>query len=204
MQTLLCIDRQGGKAVLTLSTGETLCMPRAMLKERPYRAGAPFDRSAFDDFMRERAYPFAMQKAVALLSVRSRSAREIRCALLSCAYPEETIARVLSRLEDAGYIDDMDFAAQYASSRAERGLGPRRVAMELRQKGLGDSEIRDAMAAFDEDAQLESALLAAKKASRGRDLTNRSDRQKVLGALSRRGFSVGVARRALELLLKET
>ena len=49
------VRRIHGRAVLTLSTGETLSMPRAMLKERPYRGGTPFDRDNFDAFLRERA-----------------------------------------------------------------------------------------------------------------------------------------------------
>ena len=71
------VRRIHGRAVLTLSTGETLSMPRAMLKERPYRSGTPFDRDSFDAFLRERAYPFAMEKAVALLASRARTETEI-------------------------------------------------------------------------------------------------------------------------------
>ena len=69
---LISVQRSHGRATLVLSTGETLVMPRAMLKERPYRGGTPFDREAFDSFLRERSYPFAVEKAVALLAMRSR------------------------------------------------------------------------------------------------------------------------------------
>ena len=66
---LISVHRDHGRATLTLSSGETLAMPRAMLKERPYRGGTPFDREAFDSFLLERSYPFAMEKAVALLAM---------------------------------------------------------------------------------------------------------------------------------------
>lgn len=52
-----------------------------MLKERPYRGGTPFDREAFDTFLSERSYPFAMEKAVALLAMRPRTQQEIADAL---------------------------------------------------------------------------------------------------------------------------
>ena len=71
--TLTGVRRIHGRALLMLSNGETLSMPRAMLKERPYRSGTPFDRDSFDAFLRERAYPFAMEKAVALLASRART-----------------------------------------------------------------------------------------------------------------------------------
>ena len=78
---LISVQRSHGRATLVLSTGETLAMPRAMLKERPYRSGTPFDREAFDSFLLERSYPFAMEKAVALLAMRSRTQQEIADAL---------------------------------------------------------------------------------------------------------------------------
>lgn len=73
---LLSVRRDHGRAALTLSNGETLVMPRAMLKERPYRGGTPFDREAFDAFLSERSYPFAMEKAVALLAMRPGRSRK--------------------------------------------------------------------------------------------------------------------------------
>lgn len=90
---LLSVRRDHGRAALTLSNGETLVMPRAMLKERPYRGGTPFDREAFDTFLSERSYPFAMEKAVALLAMRPRTQQEIADALRKNAYPARTIAR---------------------------------------------------------------------------------------------------------------
>ena len=84
---LISVQRSHGRATLVLSTGETLVMPRAMLKERPYRGGTPFDREAFDSFLRERSYPFAVEKAVALLAMRSRTQQEIADALRKNAYP---------------------------------------------------------------------------------------------------------------------
>ena len=74
---LVSVRRDRGRALLTLSNGETLAMPRAMLKERPYRGGTPFDPGAFHAFIDERSYSFAMEKAVALLAMRPRTQQEI-------------------------------------------------------------------------------------------------------------------------------
>ena len=91
-----------------------------MPQERPYRGGTPFDREAFNSFLRERSYPFAVEKAVALLAMRSRTQQEIADALRKNAYPERTIARVMARLDEAGYINDTDFAEQWAASRTTK------------------------------------------------------------------------------------
>ena len=71
--TISSVKRVHGRACLILSSGETLAMPRAMLKERPYRGGMPFDRAQFHAFLLERSYPFALDKAVSLLASRART-----------------------------------------------------------------------------------------------------------------------------------
>ena len=132
------VKRIHGRAMLTLSDGEILSMPRAMLKERPYRVGMPFDKASFDLFLRDRAYPFAIEKAVALLASRARTEKEIVDALKRNAYPEHVIARVMARLHEAGYLNDMDFAEHWAAARTNKGMGSRRIRMELRQKGISN------------------------------------------------------------------
>lgn len=197
------VRRIHGRAVLTLSNGETLSMPRAMLKERPYRGGTPFDRESFSAFLRERAYPFAMEKAVALLASRARTEKEIADALRQNAYPEQTIARVMARLHEAGYLDDEDFAGQWAASRASKGLGARRIRMELRQKGVDPDTIESAISAVDEEERMDGAMKAAQKAARGKDLSLPAERQKVLAALARRGYDFALARAALTQLMQD-
>lgn len=201
---LLGVRRDRGRATLTLSNGETLAMPRAMLKERPYRGGTPFDRDAFDAFLSERSYPFAMEKAVALLAMRPRTQQEIADALRKNAYPERTVARVMARLDEAGYINDTDFAEQWAASRTNKGMGSRRIRMELRRKGVDGEAIDEALTAIDEDDMLSGALKAARKASSGKDITDPKDRQKILAALARRGYGYSEAKQALDMLKEET
>jgi len=205
MQNLMLtgVRRVHGRAILSLSNGESLTMPRAMLKERPYRGGTPFDRASFDAFIRERAYPFAMDKAVALLASRARTEKEIADALLKNAYPEEVVARVMARLHEAGYLDDGDFAERWASSRATKGMGARRIRMELRQKGVDADTIERTITSMDAEQLSDGALMAARKAARGKDLSLPSERQKVLAALARRGYDYAAARQALQALMEE-
>jgi len=174
-----------------------------MLKERSYRSGMPFDRASFNALMDERSYPFAMDKAVALLSLRSRTEKEIAECLRKNAYPEKTIARVMARLVEAGYLNDAAFAESWAASRANKGMGSRRICMELRQKGVSQQEIDSALSAIDEDDMLEGAIKAAEKAARGRDLSSSIDRQKILAALARRGYDYASARQALQTIMTQ-
>jgi len=194
------VRRIHGLAILTLSNSETLSMPRAMLRERPYRSGMPFDKTSFDVFLRERSYSFAMDKAIALLASRARTEKEIVDALRKNAYPEEAIARVMARLLEAGYLNDADFAEHWAASRINKGMGSLRIRMELRQKGVSQEEIDEALSSLDEEEILSGAVRIAEKAARGKDLSSSADRQKILSALARRGYDFSTAKQALEAL----
>ena len=196
------VKRVHGRATLTLSTGEMLNMPRAMLRERPYKCGMPFDRQAFDAFIRGRSYPFALEKAVTQLAARARTEKEIVDSLRKNAYPEEAIAKAMARLQESGYINDADFAAQWTAARTSKGLGTRRIRMELRRKGVNQQEIDQALSDVDDDELMHGALKAAEKAARGKDLSSPADRQKVLAALARRGFDFSLAKQALQKLME--
>ena len=200
---LVSVRRDRGRVILTLSNGETLTMPRSMLKERPYRGGMPFDHCAFHTFIAERSYSYAMEKAVALLALHPRTQQEIVKALSSNAYPEQTIARVMARLDEAGYVNDTDFAEQWASSRSAKSMGARRIQMELRQKGVDSDTIALALSNLDADDMFSGALKAARKSAVGKNLSDIKDRQKIMAALARRGYDYSTARQALETLLDE-
>lgn len=197
------IKRIHGRAVLTLTDGETLSMPRAMLKERPYRSGMPFDHASFETFIHERSYPFALEKAVSMLAMRSRSQKELKDALQRNAYPEHTIRRVLERMLEAGYIDDAGFAKSWACARTTRGMGARKISMELRQKGVSSETIDETLSSLDEDAVFDGALKIARKAAHGKDIASPSDRQKISAALIRRGYDYSTARQVLAVLIDE-
>lgn len=199
--TISSVRRIHGCAVLTLSNGDVLTMPRALLKERPYKGGMPFDRQAFDTLVQERSYAFALERAVAQLATRARTEKEIVDCLRKNAYPEEDIAKVMARLNEAGYINDAEFAEQWISSRANKGLGFRRIRMELRQKGVEQAEIDHALSSIEDEDVMAGALKAAQKASRGKDLASPSDRRKILAALARRGYDFTTAKRTLQMLI---
>lgn len=198
------IKRIRGKAILQLSNGTTLSMPRVMLKESPYRSGMVFDRSSFDTFLIDRSYSYALEKAIRLLAARSRTEKEIEISLRQNAYPEITITRVMERLLKANYLNDSEFAANWAASRSTKGIGVSRIRMELRQKGIAQEEIDSALEALEDADIIVSAIKVAEKSARGKDLSSREDQQKVIAALVRRGYDFSVARRALLDILNQS
>ena len=53
----------------------------------------------------------------------------------------------------SGLIDDSQFTEAWVRARSTgRAMGPRRIAWELRQKGVDAEVVRDAVTSFDEEA----------------------------------------------------
>ncbi len=60
--------------------------------------------------------------------------------------PAEAVAAVLADLTAAQILDDTRFAAQYVAYHAQRGQGPRRIAMDLDNRGVAQPLIEAALA----------------------------------------------------------
>lgn len=98
--------------------------------------------------------------------------------------PQELADRVYQRLEQKGYIDDAAFARHWAAYRHQRkGVSQRKLALELRAKGIAESLVRQVLAESGRSDTQEIDKVIAKKAAR-----YAGDRQKFIIYLQRQGF----------------
>jgi regulatory protein len=137
-----------------------------------------------------------------LLSYRPRSCEEVRRRLRKKDYTEDTIEEAIERLERAGLLDDRAFARYWIENRFR--FNPRGKAFlrqELRQKGVRDRVIEEALDGYDEQTAAEEAAAAAVR--RLRRLDEPTFRRKLIGYLRRRGFFYGTIRPIVEELVAE-
>ena len=74
-------------------------------------------------------YEKARQKALRYLAYRSRSVEEVRSKLADQGFDDAVIKKVIDRFCDLGYLDDSNFAGQWARSLATHRLwGDRKIA----------------------------------------------------------------------------
>jgi regulatory protein len=130
----------------------------------------------------------AYQQALKLLNDRPRSHAEVERNLKDHEFSEDVIAGVLDRLTRSGFLDDGHFAQAWVENRSEfRPRGASLLRMELRQRGLQDEAIQEALQDIDEE---ELAYRAGLKQARKLDgLDWNQFRQKLYGFLARRGFN---------------
>ena len=143
--------------------------------------------------------------ALRALMRRAHSIFELRIYLERRAEERETVSRVLARLKQEKLIDDEKYALDFTRSRASgRHQGGRRIAQELRKRGVPDRHIDAAItqvfADLDEAAIVRKVIERRTRAARGAFGARPFDRKKFASlyrTLLRAGFDPGVIRREL-------
>jgi len=162
------------------------------------RRGPGGNRASGTGTERERAY----LDAVRWLAVRSRTEAEVRRRLAGRGFAAGVIEDVIRKLKDLNYLDDQRYAERYAQGRLQRKMGLRRIALELKSRGIGEETVRSALEELDGDEEWRAALSLVR--SRWRDGEDPPRRmRRLLAMLERRGYPRGLALKALEKVRRE-
>ena len=147
----------------------------------------------------------AKDAAYHYLSFRARSVKEVRDKLEEKDYPEGIVAQVIADLKRQRFLDDCEFARRFVEARLARANGSRKLAQDLRRKGVG-SEIIDAILkefAGELDSNERAVELLGKQAWRYRGLDCNKAKRRMLGFLARRGYDADMARKAVDHVWQE-
>lgn len=138
------------------------------------------------------------------LAAQARTRSELAEALRAKDIPDDVADQVLDRMIEVGLVDDETFAKDWVASRQQRRhLSRRKLADELRKKGVAPELVDDALAGVADDDEYEAAAALAQRklASLSRhDLT--VQRRRLGGMLERRGFAPGLIRRVIAEVLE--
>lgn len=132
-------------------------------------------------------------QAQAVLSRRDHSVAEVKAKLARKGFTTDEIAKTLDFLQEKKLLDDARFAKAYAQSilRA-KPVGPRYLSAKLKQKGVGEEIIRNAIdEAFSVSPVSRETELAHQAADQWRRLHPKyaSDKQRLFRFLASRGFT---------------
>jgi regulatory protein len=78
-----------------------------------------------------------------LLARREHSRRELRGKLLRKRFLPVDVDAALDQLEAEGLLSDVRFAEAYIASRVRKGHGPKRIRLELEERGVADAVIAE-------------------------------------------------------------
>jgi len=134
--------------------------------------------------------PTPLEQAIRLLSVRPHAEKELLFKLIRRQVHPAAAAAAIAECKRLGYLNDEQLAGDTASLMSDRGYGPRRIRLGLRQKGI-DGELISSALDNEELDHLTSAREAAAYKLRllSRETDSRKKRDKLYRFLLGRGFS---------------
>ena len=145
-----------------------------------------------------RPEPTPTQRALALLTRREHSRKELQRKLQARGVSVEQAQQAADALESAGWQSDARFAESLVRARASGGYGPGYIRAELATHGVGAEQIAAALENYEGDWIERAGDLVRRRFS----LVGEGDRQarrKAADFLLRRGFSMEQVRGALRV-----
>ena len=138
--------------------------------------------------------------AFRLLKYRIRSEKELSSRLKIRKIPFEIISKVIRDLKELSLINDREFARVWVRESLRKGLGPLRIRMQLRQKGIEESLITNFLDNPEADQGYATIIegLIKKRLSRYKDKDKLKIKRKLTLYLRSRGFSFKHIQQALE------
>ncbi|MEP6507680.1 MAG: regulatory protein RecX [Gemmatimonadales bacterium] len=141
-----------------------------------------------------------------LLSARAYTARNLRRKLVQKAFDRVEIETTLERLIASRLIDDTRFASEFARQKLNLGgTSSRRVEQQLQQRGISREIAKDAVGSVIDEESIDTSASAERVARKkfkslaGLDLE--TQRRRLFGFLSRRGFDVDDVKRAVAAVI---
>jgi regulatory protein len=148
----------------------------------------------------------AYNKALKLVARRDHFRAELVEKLRRKGFADEEIDTALDRLDELNLLDDQALAGRFVEFRSvDRGWGPRRLANELRRRGV-ESPIAEQASRLDDELHSRALATAVRRVVvRAKDgwwrLPER--RARLVKSLIARGFSTDVAYRAIGRIADE-
>jgi regulatory protein len=138
-----------------------------------------------------------------LLDAAPKTRAQLAEAMRKRGVPDDAANEVLDRFEEVGLLDDAAFANAWVTSRQSgRGLAPRALSNELRQRGIAEPLIAEAVGSVDsDDVEAAARDLVTRRARATTGMPNAVRMRRLVAMLNRKGYSGELAVRVVREVL---
>ena len=116
------------------------------------KAGQTIDPDRLGEIQLESERSTALDKALHFIAASQKTERQIREYLAGKGYLAAVSDYVLEKMSEYGFLDDRQYAENYAAL-AVKKKGARLIRAELREKGVSDEHIRNALDGLEGEAR---------------------------------------------------
>lgn len=137
----------------------------------------------------------AFDKALAHISATQKTEKQIRDFLKSKGYLDAVADYVTEKMRAYRFLDDGAYAESYVENASAR-KGNRLIRMELKQKGVSETDIANALEKLNEEDEKQTALSILQKYMRGKT-ADTATLQKAFRHVMSKGFDYETVKSAL-------
>ena len=169
-----------------------------LLSER-IKIGDEIDDERLAEVIERSEYSSALEKSLDYVSRNLRTKMQVIRYLKDKGYQGKTIAKVIDKLLDYGYVNDEAYAKTFAEQK-KTSKGKRAIAYELKTKGVDDKTIETVMSeAADED---DGCMRVALRYLKGKT-PDYETKVKTYRYLLSKGFDYDVAKKTLDKIMSD-
>ena len=134
------------------------------------------------------SYEASLEKGIFLLSLKDRTKKEISLKLKEKYRNKTMVEKAVLKLEELGYIDDLNYAVSYIKNRK---YGRQRIYIFLFQKGIDKETIENAYTYIEEnERKTEEKTLEEEKLEKLILRNLKKEEKKLIQYLLRQGFEI--------------
>ncbi len=161
---IISIKKKGRNYQIRIENNSTLLLDGDLISKFNLYEDLDLSDDDLKAITKETEFRKAYASALRMLARRSHSENEIVIKLKQKKHNDEAIDRVVGKLIDLNYLDDEKFAGEFFEYAVKRKkIGPRKIAHELKRKGISREIIDKIDSNADEDIFLKNASSVAEK-----------------------------------------
>lgn len=163
------------------------------------KVGITIDKQELCLMQLESEKSVALNKAMGFISNSMKTSKAVKDYLATKGYTQPVCQYVIDKLLEYGFVNDSEYAKAYVRSYS-KNRGAKLIKMQLRAKGVSDSDMAEALESIDNE--LESATAVAEKYLKNKQIDNKN-MQKAYKYLLSKGFSYETASSVIKGIYKE-
>ncbi|MDA5388117.1 recombination regulator RecX [Loigolactobacillus backii] len=189
--TMIEAQRRKGRYNVYLDEQYAFPVSESVLVEYRLFKGMEVPKKLQQTLMAADSVSKAYQLALTYLSRQLRSEMEVRLYLKKHEIPVSARQQIITKLQELNLVNDQDYAESYVRTvMLTSDKGPTVITQKLKEKGIKENLIEDALVLYQTDDLVANGLKAAQKlAKHYQKLSFSQQKQKVRLGLMQKGFS---------------
>ncbi|MCM1513687.1 MAG: RecX family transcriptional regulator [Anaeroplasma bactoclasticum] len=158
------VQKKGKKYLVQFENNDDpLTLTEDQIVEFRVIKGSIFSDSDFEKIKASIELSTYYAKSIRYIDFKPRTKKEVVEYLQSYGLDQDSIIKLIQKLEQIGYIDDERYVSRFVEECIRKGKGRYYIIQTLSQKGINKEFVFPFLAEYDKDVEIENAMALASK-----------------------------------------